>query len=209
MDRVGVDEEPGPHPRVASPRSSRPEQTYRAEVELASRTTQGVRPRHPAPPAPTPEDLCTAMIQEKLEQLRRDLDARAKELARRREQDGPTTSANSSSDDCRTKSQIPTEKHNAMDYQDESSDSDALFQEVRRRRKGTKRRKAEETTPMQTESRAVPTTNYYAPLQQQDPAMEDQHQPQPNDTNTQDATALPPPKPRIPPVTINYTGKYL
>ncbi|XP_049942850.1 bromodomain-containing protein 4-like [Schistocerca serialis cubense] len=143
------------------------------------------------------------MIQEKLEQLRRDRDARAKELARRREQDGPTTSANSSSDDCRTKSHNPTEQHNAMDYQDESSDSDAPFQEVRRRRKGTKRRKAEENTPMQTEQRAVPTTNYYAPLQQQDPAMEDQHQPQPNDTNTQDATAPPPPKPRIPPKAIH------
>ncbi|XP_046987808.1 serine/arginine repetitive matrix protein 1-like, partial [Schistocerca americana] len=199
MNRIGDDEEPGPHPRVASPRSSRPEQTHRAEIELASRTTQGARQRHPTPPAPTPEDLCTAMIQEKLEQLRRDRDARATELAKRRDQDGPTTSDNSSSDDCRTKTQIPTEQHHAMDHHEESSDSDAPFQEVRRRRKGTKRRKAEENTRMQTESRAVPTTNYYAPLQKQDEPTADQHQLQPNDTTSQHTPAPPPPKPRIPP----------
>ncbi|XP_046980456.1 cell surface glycoprotein 1-like [Schistocerca americana] len=203
MNRIGDDEEPGPHPRVASPRSSRPEQTHRAEIELASRTTQGARQRHPTPPAPTPEDLCTAMIQEKLEQLRRDRDARATELAKRRDQDGPTTSDNSSSDDCRTKTQIPTEQHHAMDHHEESSDSDAPFQEVRRRRKGTKRRKAEENTRMQTESRAVPTTNYYAPLQKQDEPTADQHQLQPNDTTSQHTPAPPPPKPRIPPKAIH------
>ncbi|XP_049798618.1 translation initiation factor IF-2-like [Schistocerca nitens] len=204
MDRVGDDEEPGPHPRVASPRSSRPEQTHRAEAELASRTTQGARPRHPAPPAPTPEDLCSAMIQEKLDQLRRDRDARAMELARRRDQDGATTSNNASSDDSRTSSRPPTEQHHAMDYQDDSSDSDAPFQEVRRRRTGKKRKKAEEHTPMQMKSRAVPTTNYYAPLQQQDAATEDQHQPQPNASTTQDTAAPPPPKPRIPPAIHAY-----
>ncbi|XP_046987427.1 serine/arginine repetitive matrix protein 1-like, partial [Schistocerca americana] len=205
MNRIGDDEEPGPHPRVASPRSSRPEQTHRAEIELASRTTQGARQRHPTPPAPTPEDLCTAMIQEKLEQLRRDRDARATELAKRRDQDGPTTSDNSSSDDCRTKTQIPTEQHHAMDHHEESSDSDVPFQEVRRRRKGTKRRKAEENTRMQTESRAVPTTNYYAPLQKQDEPTADQHQLQPNDTTSQHTPAPPPPKPRIPPAALDNT----
>lgn len=189
-----------------------PGEVCRDELDTAGRSPQLEQQEttHPTEQH-SPEMIYSQLPQDQLSRLREERDKKAQELAIRRHllETHPSSDNDFSEDDINFLDNTQIEDStNAMDIEEKSILPEQPFQDVKTTQGQKKRKQYPGKIPNTTKKTfQIPTKNRYEVLQNLDVTTQ-----QPGtSTSTTSANNQPPPPstPKIPPITINYTGKYL